>query len=924
MAAIYARVSSEQQREEHTIASQTAALIEFAKSHDLEVPQEWVFEDEGYSGATLERPGLERVRDLAAEGQIQVVLVYATDRLSRKYAYQVLLIEELARHGVETLFAKTPPSATAEDQLLVQFQGMIAEYERAQILERSRRGKRHRARAGEVSVLSGAPYGYRYIRKSEDAPASYAVIEAEARVVEQVYEHYTVAGLSIGAITRWLNEQGILTRKRSARWERSTVWAMLRNSAYRGAACFGKTRVAPRSRVTRPLRLRGTIPSRDSAHHERPREEWIEIPVPALVTEETFARAQELLQENKVRSRRRTITPSLVQGLVSCRKCGYALSRTSTRSPARKIHYYRCIGSDGWRRLGGPLCDNRPVRQDLLDQIVWSEVVRLLEDPTLIQHELDRRLAAARSSDPTRRREQSLQREQSRVRKSIDRLISAYQEELLSLEQLRERMPPLRQRGQTLCTELQSIADQTNDRAMFLRLAETLTAFLSRLRSAADTLDISERQRIVRLVVKEVLVGDDTIVIRHCIPVPSVPPPDDAAGNESYLLRKRSDTSALRRSLLTTDALSVLQHAGAQPFLDQSHDALVRNAVLEKPDHPSVVDGIEKPTDVGIEHPVHLLRQQARIERIQRAVRTATGSKPVGEAEEVRFVDRAEDLHGGALDDLVFQHGYAERSLSPVGLRYVDPANRPCPVRSAFQPCAEVLEVLLQVVTVGFPRLSVDAGRSRPLEVAVGGTQRVGVVDVVQERCEPELPVLDRCLSYPFERTRHVLPALNPGRVLLVRVSLGRAASLHLLRSRLQSGIVRRLPRYYWPVRLPAPVHRRRTSLDFSARPLMPSISGERRISRFPCGVFPCMRGVFDRAGLRRISRWRSAGCCLAPSSTASAPRTTLLSRLDGRPARTPVNASTTRLPVPPHDSGPVWLAMPSPYDSFIHYTSPV
>jgi site-specific DNA recombinase len=182
MAAIYARVSSEQQREAHTIGSQTTALIEFAKTLDLEVPTTWIFEDEGYSGATLERPGLERVRDLAAEGQIQAVLVYSPDRLSRKYAYQILLMEELARQGVETRFLNAPQSATAEDQLLVQFQGMI-EYERAQILERSRRGKRHRARAGEISVLSGAPYGYRYIRKSDEAPAAYAVIETEARVV---------------------------------------------------------------------------------------------------------------------------------------------------------------------------------------------------------------------------------------------------------------------------------------------------------------------------------------------------------------------------------------------------------------------------------------------------------------------------------------------------------------------------------------------------------------------------------------------------------------------------------------------------------------------------------------------------------------------------------------------------------------------
>ncbi len=551
MAAIYARVSSEQQREERTISSQTAALIEFAKTRELEVPKEWVFEDEGYSGATLERPGLERVRDLAAEGQIQALLAYSPDRLSRKYAYQILLIEELARHGVETIFVNAPQGTTAEDQLLVQFQGMIAEYERAQILERSRRGKRHRARSGEVSVMSGAPYGYRYIRKTDDAPASYAVIDLEARTVQRVYEMYTVEGLSIGEITRRLNAEGIPTRKQSARWERSVVWAILRNSAYRGVAYFGKTRIAPRSRVTRPLRLRGGVSKRNSAGHERPRDEWIEIAVPAMVTEESFARAQELLQENKVRARRRTITPSIVQGLVSCQKCGYAFSRTSTVTSARKLHYYKCIGSDGWRKLGGPVCDNgRFVRQDLLDQLVWTEVIRLLEDPTLIQHELDRRLVAARASDPTKQREQSLQRELTRVSKSVERLLSAYQEDLVSLEQLRERMPPLRQREQALRAELQAIADQAGDRAMFLRLAETLTAFLARLREAADTLDVLERQRIVRLVVKEVLIGDDTIVIRHCIPITTAPPADGTPTSGSpcgtpvgrdYLLRKGRD-----------------------------------------------------------------------------------------------------------------------------------------------------------------------------------------------------------------------------------------------------------------------------------------------------------------------------------------------------------------------------------------------
>src|SRR3954465_14033895 len=134
------------------------------------------------------------------------------------------------------------------------------------------------------------------------------------------------------------------------------------------------------------------------------------------------------------------MAPSVVQGLVSCAKCGYAFSRTSTQTRARKIHYYKCIGSDSWRKLGGPVCDNgRFIRQELLDQIVWAEGIRLLEDPTLIKQELDRRLVAARASDPTRKREQSLQRELTHIGKGVERLLNAYQEGLLSIEQLRER-----------------------------------------------------------------------------------------------------------------------------------------------------------------------------------------------------------------------------------------------------------------------------------------------------------------------------------------------------------------------------------------------------------------------------------------------------------------------------------------------------
>jgi site-specific DNA recombinase len=556
-AAIYARVSSDKQKEEKTIASQTAALTEFARKEGYDVPREWIFEDEGFSGASLVRPGLERLRDLAAEGQLEAILVYSPDRLSRKYAYQILLTEEFARNGVDTVFVKAPKSDTPEDQLLLQFQGMIAEYERAQILERSRRGKRHRARQGQVSVLSGAPYGYRYVRKSEETAAYYEIIEAEADVVRLIYLRYTMEHLSIGTITRLLNEQAVPTRKRISRWERSTVWAILRNPAYKGTACFGKTEMRPRQRVTRTLRMRGGIAKRNSSNQERPRKDWIEIPVPAIVSGETFALAQELLTANKMSAPRRTIQPSVCQGMLACSKCGYALYRTSTRTSSRKIYYYRCFGSDRWRHLKGAVCNNPPIREELLDQVVWNETVKLLENPNLIQDELNRRLDIAQKASPTKRRQEGLQRDLTRVRKSIERLMTAYQEELLSLDELRSRMPDLRQRERAMQAELQSIATQTQDRAAYLRLAETLSAFLSRLRSAAKTLDITERQRIVRLLVKEVIVSEDAITIRHSVPVTS-PPRDDGTPKsgksnvpktQSYLLRSERREPIARQYL---------------------------------------------------------------------------------------------------------------------------------------------------------------------------------------------------------------------------------------------------------------------------------------------------------------------------------------------------------------------------------------
>ena len=360
-AALYARVSSQQQEERGTIGSQVAALQEYAAEQDYLVPEQWIFRDEGYSGAQLVRPGLERLRDLAAQGELDVVLAHAPDRLARKYAYQVLLVEEFARAGVEVVFLKSPRGDSPEDELLVQFQGMIAEYERAQIAERTRRGKIHRARAGDVSVLGGAPYGYRYVRKTDTTAAYYEIIESEAQVVREVFRLYTREDYSIGALTRYLSEQGILTRTSKSRWDRSVIWAMLRNPAYVGRAAFGKTRVADRpKKLTRPIRQKGRMTSQHPATNDRPADEWIEIPVAAIVDEITFALAAEQLENNKQFARRNTREPTLLQGLLVCRQCGYSYYRCSTRTSKRRIYYYRCLGSDDYRWERGRVCSNRP------------------------------------------------------------------------------------------------------------------------------------------------------------------------------------------------------------------------------------------------------------------------------------------------------------------------------------------------------------------------------------------------------------------------------------------------------------------------------------------------------------------------------------------------------------------------------------
>jgi site-specific DNA recombinase len=548
VAAIYARVSSERQRLDETIRSQTVGLRELAAQRGLLVVEDLVFEDEGFSGATLTRPALERLRDRAAEGAFEVVLCHAPDRLARRYAYQVLLLEEFARAGVEVVFVRGGEhSGTPEDELLRQFQGMIAEYERAQIRERTRRGKLHRARTGHQAVMAGAPYGYRFVKKTEHTEGYWEINETEAEVVREVFRRYTEEQVAIAELARWLTSQQVPTRTGKTVWDRSTVWGMLRNPAYHGQAAYGKTKVTDKhGKPTRTTRARGERRGRRQIRVDEPVEQWTFIPVAPLITEQTFELAQQRLASNAHFAKRNTKKPTLLQGILVCRECGYACYRSSTRTTNKRIYYYRCIGSDNYRHVGGRVCHSRPIRADELDGLVWDEVRRLLEDPALVQLEIDRRLTALRTEHPAARRREALERDLTRAAGSIERLIEAYQEQLISLAELRARMPTLRKRQTTLSAQLDTLDAELHDAETYLKLADTLEGFLGRLNDSLDQLSLDEQQHVLRLVVREVLIGgdDDKITIRHSIPAPTGP--DDP----SFLLRGSSDLAPAGKHVL--------------------------------------------------------------------------------------------------------------------------------------------------------------------------------------------------------------------------------------------------------------------------------------------------------------------------------------------------------------------------------------
>jgi site-specific DNA recombinase len=516
--AIYARVSGEQQAKDDTIASQLEAVTRRVASDALECEPELCFLDDGYSGDILARPGLERLRDQAAAGVIDRLYVLDPDRFSRKYAYQVLILEELTRCGVEVVFLCNPPGRGPEENLLRQVQGMIAEYERAKIMERCRRGKQYAARRGSVNVLSGAPYGYRYVGKHEGGgEARYQVVVEEARVVRKIFEWVGQERCSIGEVCRRLQRDGIPTRTGKSAWDRSVVWMILKNPAYKGTAAFGKTRSgALKPQRLRPQRGRPEQPRRPVSRVDTSSQDQIFIDVPGLVSEELFGAVQAQLEENRQRRRDRPRGGRyLLQGLVVCMRCGYGcygkpVSRASAKGKV-PYAYYRCTGSDAHRFGGQRLCWNKQVRTDVLDAAVWEDVRHLLSEPQRVRAEYERRLQGP-GTDLSHEVEH-INKMIKNLKKVISRLIDAYGGGLLDKSEFEPRILAARERLAKLEDECrQRIGEATQEAELRLVIGQ-LEEFARRVSEELQEPDWDTRRNVVRALVKKVEVDEQEVRI---------------------------------------------------------------------------------------------------------------------------------------------------------------------------------------------------------------------------------------------------------------------------------------------------------------------------------------------------------------------------------------------------------------------------
>jgi len=533
-------------------------------------------------------------------------------------------------------------------------------------------------------VLGGAPFGYRYIRKTPQSAARYEIIDCEAVLVTEMFRRYANDGATIADLARWLAAAGAVTRTGKHRWDRSVVWGMLRNPAYAGRAVFGKTQIVhEQPGLNRIARLQGRTTPRPARTVARPPEEWTEIAVPAIVDDDTYARVQQRLEDNKKFATRGSKVPSLLQGLAACASCGYGYYRTSTRTARQKIYYYRCLGSDNYRYEGGRVCRNKPVRADYLDQVVWDHLTGLLADPALIRAEIGKRLEQARTSDPVTRQRTQLKLALAKAATSITAMVEAYSEQLITIDELRAKMPHLRAREASLRGQLTALDAQAADRDAYLKLADDLEGFLAQLRGKATSASTDDRRRVLRLLVKDVLIGPEKITIRHRIPVREPASggrhheTTDTEGDmrQSYALCWGRDHPALRSPGDRPLELPVLHHSCLQPQADQFQHPPVRHPFPHLGEQPLMADLAEEVPDIELRDKL-APRDEPGTEPFHRLRGRPLRPEPVRARQEIRLEEGFQHDLGRLPGHPVTHRRNAERPLAAIGLRDVHAPGR--------------------------------------------------------------------------------------------------------------------------------------------------------------------------------------------------------------------------------------------------------
>ncbi|HEY6410999.1 MAG TPA: recombinase family protein [Ktedonobacteraceae bacterium] len=428
---------------------------------------------------------------------------------------------------------------------------MIAEYERAKILERSRRGKRHGAQMGSVSVLSCAPYGYRYVNTQDSGgEARFDIMLEEARVVRQMFAWVGRDRCTIGEVQRRLHQAQEQTRTGKTVWDRATIWGILKNPAYQGEAACAQN--APRTTPTEATSQsagRSMQPKRAHSTQEVPREHWISIPVPALVDAALFEAVAEQLQENQQRGRvQQRGARYLLQGLLVCTCCGYAYYGKPISPSARKGHersyaYYRCIGSDAYRFGGVRLCWNKQLRTDLVDEAVWNEVCRLLEEPERLEQEYRQRMLAKEAPSEL----QGLEKHVGRLRQGLTRLIDSYSDGRINKAEFEPRITRMRERINQWEEQQQQLRDEAGLEQELRLILGRLEDFTSRVKEGLHAADWSTRREIIRALVKRVEIDHEQVHVVFRVG-PNTPSSPSDKNTQSLHHCRRGDDSTLRYS----------------------------------------------------------------------------------------------------------------------------------------------------------------------------------------------------------------------------------------------------------------------------------------------------------------------------------------------------------------------------------------